>query len=82
MGQVARELGFQGSFYSLLEPIVGLEWGCKKLSRCYERYGANDDGIAAYNAGSPRKENGKYVNQEYVDKVLGLLKRIRETHSG
>lgn len=35
MGQTALELGWQGPFTGLLEPINGLEWGCRKLARCF-----------------------------------------------
>ncbi len=34
MGQVARELGYQGSWEGLMDPMVNLEYGCKKLSKC------------------------------------------------
>jgi membrane-bound lytic murein transglycosylase MltF len=37
-----------------------------------------DYAIAAYNAGSARMEDGRFVNQTYVDKVRGYLKQIRE----
>jgi len=79
MGQVARELGFQGAFSSLLDPEVGLDWGCKKLSKCYKRYEKQglDYGIAAYNCGRPVRIEGAFVNQEYVDKVHGFLREIK-----
>jgi len=82
MGQVARELGFQGAFSSLLDPATGLDWGCKKLARCYKRYEKQgiDYGIAAYNAGSAVRVDGVFVNQAYVDKVNGYLKEIK-THA-
>ena len=73
MGQVAREEGFDGIWLSeLCDPRAGLRWGCRHLRRCIDRWPDIADAVAAYNAGSPRKEeNGKYVNQEYVDAVLG-----------
>lgn len=74
MGQTARERGFRGEFTELLQPEVGLYWGCRQLNVLKARYFAKrgwEGVLAAYNAGSPRKgENGKYVNQHYVDKVL------------
>lgn len=74
MGQTARELGFKGKFEELLDPAVGLYWGCRYLnkqkSRYYERHGWSGV-LAAYNGGSPRvREDGKFVNQYYVTKVL------------
>lgn len=72
MGAVAREKGFRGRFLSeLCDPEVGLEYGCKHLKGFYNRYGNWKDAIASYNAGSPRKkDDGTYVNQYYVDKVM------------
>ena len=73
MGQVARERGFRGKFNELLQPEVGLYWGCRQLNVLHARYFKKHGWagvIAAYNAGSPRKVGGKFANQGYVDKVL------------
>jgi len=72
MGAVARELGFDGRFLSeLTNPELGIKYGCKHLKNFYNKYGNWTDAIAAYNAGSPRKrEDGRYMNQSYVDYVL------------
>lgn len=74
MGQVARERGCEYPYLSALcIPRVGLEYGCRQLAFLRDRYLARwgwDGVIAAYNAGSPRVlPSGRYVNQEYVDKV-------------
>src|SRR5687768_1415710 len=71
MGATARDLGFTGDIPDLVNAPVGLHWGCKFLKVLHERYnGRWLDVIAAYNAGSPRREdNGDYENQGYVDKV-------------
>lgn len=55
----------------IIQPRINIEAGTKFLSSLWRRYGNMRDAIAAYNAGSPRlsKETGKYVNQDYVDKV-------------
>jgi len=54
MGETARELGFAGKFLSeLCDPIVGLEYGCRKLERCMVNH--NNDVTAAllsYNGGA------------------------------
>lgn len=73
MGAVAREHGFKGYFPQLCDPIVGLRYGCLHVTKFRAKYGQWSDVIAAYNAGSPRREptNPKsYVNQFYVNKVL------------
>lgn len=35
MGQTAVEFGWQGPLEGLLEPLNGLEWGCRKLANCF-----------------------------------------------
>lgn len=83
MGQVARELGYQGSWEGLCDPMVNLEYGCKKLSKCYRRYHPNlDFGIAAYNSGSVvqvfTEGVGHIKNQEYVDRVHKFWEQIKD----
>jgi len=73
LGQTARELGYTGSYENLHSIDIGIDYGCRYLSRLKKKY-FNKYGwhgvIAAYNAGSPIKlNNGKYMNQVYVDKV-------------
>lgn len=73
MGATARETGFNGVFLSeLCDPEMGLDWGCRYLAKLFKRFGGQGDEavIAAYNAGSPRKQSdGLFVNQVYVDKI-------------
>lgn len=72
MGQVAREGGFVGEFVKLLQPAVGLHWGCRHLLMLKRRHLATHGWagvVAAYNAGSPRKRGDAWVNQYYVDQV-------------
>jgi len=62
----------------LCKPVVGLEYGCQYLQWQFERYGELSDAVAAYNAGSVRlSEDGSYVNQAYVDKVMRAYARKR-----
>jgi len=79
MGQVAREIGYKGTFEDLLKSEMGLDWGCKYLKRQLVKY-AGDGAIAAYNAGSPRRtDTGKsFRNQAYVDKVLNYYKELKK----
>lgn len=54
----------------LVQPRVNIEAGTKLIAQNWKRWGNLRDAIAAYNAGSPRiDKDGKYVNQNYVDKV-------------
>ena len=79
MGEVAREMGYQGAFEGLFDPMTCLEWGCKKLAKCVKRYpGDLDSAIASYNAGTAVKNaDGTFRNQNYVDGVNGYLKKIK-----
>lgn len=78
MGSVARELGFTDSLIKLVEPFNAYEFGCAKLAECFKRFPAMNAAVAAYNAGTPRMAaNGQgYVNQAYVDSVLGYYQNL------
>lgn len=76
MGSVCRELHFVDSLVKLgNDPALGAKYGCLKLAQLMKKYPKLEDAIASYNAGSPRKLDGKYVNQEYVDRVKHKLFR-------
>lgn len=55
----------------LINPETNVTAGTKFIASQLKRYNGNvRDAIAAYNAGSARKtQDGKYVNQSYVDNV-------------
>ena len=78
MGSVARELGHQGPLMELCKPEVGIEYGVKQLLKLKLRHKENlADVIAAYNAGSPRRnEQGQYVNQNYVNQVNRYISEL------
>ena len=83
MGAVARELGLKGTIFQLLEPEVNLTYCALLLKRLAKKYTQKDDLIAAYNAGSAIKGmDGKYKNQQYVDKVNGFLADIKASNKG
>ncbi len=70
MGAVLREHGYMGWLASILcSPREQLEYGCRHLAQKIKQYG-REQGIAAYNSGSPRFSGGKLVNRSYVDDVL------------
>jgi len=76
MGGVAREYGFRGWVTDLLDPVTNLKYGCTHLVNIKSRKNVKSltDQIAAYNAGSPRRKAGCYVNQVYVDSVMDKIK--------
>ena len=62
MGQVARELGFTGQFEELLQPMNGLEWGCKHFLHKLKAAGGDvHKALLLWNGGS---------NHAYPDQVL------------
>ena len=76
MGTVARELGMKDDLTQLCRPDIGLFYGCKKLKTLLNKYDT-ESAISAYNAGTPkRNSDGKFRNQEYVDKVLKAWSEI------
>lgn len=78
MGAVARDLGWGAELTRLSQAQIGLLYGCMKLAQCLEKNPILNDAIAAYNAGSAKKNaDGTYVNQAYVDSVLKHLAMIR-----
>jgi hypothetical protein len=83
MGAVARELGLKGPIFQMLEPKTNLTYCALLLKRLAKKYTQKDDLIAAYNAGSAVKNlDGRYKNQQYVDKVNGYLQDIKAAQKG
>lgn len=80
MGVVAHEYGLpMFDLYRLEEADTGLRYGCKHLKHYLDKYKTLENAVAAYNAGSPRKTvDGKYVNQDYVNKVLKKYTQYKE----
>jgi soluble lytic murein transglycosylase-like protein len=80
MGSVAREYGFGDSLALLVDPFRATEYGCRHLKNFRRRYPLGRDWIAAYNAGSPRKNpDGTYTNEAYVKKVVGFWSDLADT---
>ena len=79
MGAVARELGFTGYLPQLCLSEYSIHYGCKKLQQLMKRYPTDiNDVVAAYNAGSPRRQpDGRYVNDGYLIKVTNAVHETR-----
>jgi len=78
MGANYRTMGYTGPLTALFEDVDSqLKYGIRFFLNLYEKYGNVEDAVAAYNAGSPRKKNGRYVNQAYVDRVLKNAEKWR-----
>jgi soluble lytic murein transglycosylase-like protein len=61
MGQVARELGFQGRFLTqLCDPDIGVDVGCRKLASCFKSYNEPETALLSYN-GDGNPDYGKQV---------------------
>lgn len=53
MGQTAIEFGFPlKELTSLRDPDLGVDYGCKKLQKCFDIHGTPDCALLAYNGGS------------------------------
>lgn len=75
MGQTARECGFMGTFLTeLCDPETNIYYALSYLEKLAGRYTELNDIIAAYNAGSAKRNNyGNYVNAGYVNEVNDKL---------
>jgi soluble lytic murein transglycosylase-like protein len=65
MGQTAIECGFGAPLNTLRSPALGVEYGCRKLQRCYFAHVTDDCSLLSYNGGA---------NHLYADQVLARLK--------
>lgn len=75
MGTRLRELGLRGNLLEIpRHPELGVRFGCLCLRDIMKKYSKLEDIISAYNAGTPKiLPDGRYYNQTYVNKVLGVL---------
>jgi soluble lytic murein transglycosylase-like protein len=77
MGATLRDMGYHGPL-PLVDADANLFWGAKYLRILSNRGYDESQMISAYNAGSPKKLNGMFVNQKYVDKVYARLIELRK----
>jgi len=75
MGGVYRQYGFTGWLTTIFEDVnIQLDYGCRHLRSKIKKYGS-ENGILAYNSGSPIKNNaGEYINKAYLERVLKFSK--------
>lgn len=74
MPATARDMGFVGDEVELFNPPINIFTGVKYLRFQLDRYGNLLDMVAAYNAGSVRKnKDGAYINLSYVKSVTSVL---------
>lgn len=67
MGQVSRELGFNGHLASLCDPAVGLEWGCRHLAnKLKDVNGDVHMALQRWNGGG---------NPDYADQVMARMSK-------
>ena len=73
LGVTALDLGFKEDEPQIYEPKINIKLGIKYLQYQLERYnGKINWAVAAYNAGSAHIIDRKFVNQDYVNKVMSL----------
>lgn len=78
MGQVARERGCKLQYLSqLCNPSDGINWGCRQLAKCRDRFLQRYGWAAvtaAYNGGfGAVKQDGTFTNPHYPRAVLAAL---------
>lgn len=78
MGGSARDIGYTGPLTMLCMPELNAEIMCRFFVAHCTKYKLEDEQIAAYNAGTPKRgPDGKFVNQAYVDSVKKALIELR-----
>ncbi len=75
MGQTARELGFEGAFFSLLcaNPGIGVDFGARCLRSKLNKWPDLGDALSAYNSGKPTDSN----RSTYVSPILKRMEASR-----
>lgn len=74
----ARWMGYGGPPEGLYDPATSIEFGTRYLKKQILRYGGNTpSAVAAYNAGTAKVVNGRYINQDYVNKVMGRYEQYK-----
>lgn len=73
MGQTAIELGFRGDLTLLRDPDTGLDYGCRKLQRCFMEHVTAEPSLQAYNGGG---------NPNYGAQVLARMAKYEPQLDG
>lgn len=78
MGALAREQGLMGSLVMMIQPEINIEHMGIRLKHLKNLSQEPSDVFAMYNGGpsARRKNNGVYLNQSYVDKVMEKLSSL------
>lgn len=75
MGQTAIEFGWKGRLQDLLEPVNGIEWGCRKLAQCFKnalKKPIHMPAAHAYDRLALLTYNGG-ADKDYPDRVLSKI---------
>ncbi len=77
--QTAKMMGYTGTPEGLFDPETNIRFGSAYLTHQVTRYqGDVPSALAAYNAGTARRgADGRFVNQAYVDRVLGYYAELK-----
>lgn len=67
---------------SMIDPWIGIQYGCKHLRKKYRKYGPDPSAIyASYNAGSVIKtDGGFYVNEKAVDRFMNFYRDLTDDY--
>lgn len=74
MGETAREAGFsENELVRLLDPDVGIEWGCRILLKCIKRANGDiDQALLYWNGGG----NAQYPKEVFAHIANGNINKI------
>lgn len=79
LDSTARGLGVADPSSLARDPAAGIYYGTRYLNSKLQAYpGDTASAVAAYNAGTARRgASGAFINQDYVNKVLGFWRQYR-----
>lgn len=78
MGGLAREQGHTGMLSELIKPEVNIKHMCIRIDHLKKISQEPQDVFSMYNGGpgAIHKSNGVYLNQAYVERVMGYLGKL------
>lgn len=78
MGGLAREQGHTSMLSELIKPEVNIKHMCIRIDHLKKISEVPQDVFACYNGGpgAIHKANGVYLNQAYVERVMGYLGKL------
>lgn len=74
--ETARMTGYEGPTEGLFDPATNIFYGTAYLAWWRDKGCSLEEAVAGYNAGKVERRAGRFINQEYVDKVMAEYNRL------